>query len=468
MNVYSLQCLILLLSSLLLSVIVVQSKEQTKETPEALFRRTIATWQKLRRRRAKTYEDAKAKWEPWMEFSTNLWGRFNNDDDDDGSKERLEIVGALEEGILAIERSIFQQSEGVDPPRDSALSMLYTVYAKTLSNLTPEECFQLAMDPHTLLIGVESLDKTKGPDVKICVENAENSLRNAASLDATNQEAETMLQTITGSSAESIHERKPKEFVAELFDSFADTFDEKLLQNLSYKVPMFVGSLAHKLLTNTREKGNEGAMYRAVMDAGCGTGLAGRYLRPLIHTDDGVMIGVDASKKMLDKAATCTLLSGCGLDQEGKQQPSMDGVTVDKPLYESLLQMDLEDMTISNTLQPLQTTTKAFDLIVAADVFVYFGSLDNIIKTFSNISSPSAHLIFSCELATEEEAPLGWRLLPNGRFAHTKTHAVEIASKYDYELIHYEEITPRTEKGEPVRGHLFGFQYSPTIPTEEL
>ena len=458
----NLQYLFLLLL-LLLSVLVVQSKE---ETPEALFRRTIAAWQKLRRKRVKTYEEAKTIWEPWMEFSGNLWGRFNNNDDD--SRERLEIVGALEEGILAIERSIFQQSEGVDPPRDSALSTLYTVYAKTLSNLSPLECFQLAMDPHTLLIGVESLDKTKGPDVKICVENAENSLRNAASLDATNQEAESMLQIIIGSSAESIHERKPKEFVAELFDSFADTFDEKLLQNLSYKVPMLVGSLAHKLLLNTRE--DDETKYQAVMDAGCGTGLAGRYLRPLIDIDDGVMVGVDASKKMLDKAATCTILSGCGLDQEGKDKASssVGEVTMDKPLYESLIQMDLEDMVISNTLDTLEKPIKAFDLIVAADVFVYFGSLDNIMKTFSNISSPSAHLIFSCELATDDEAPLGWRLLPNGRFAHTKKHAVEIASKYDYDLIHYEEITPRTEKGEPVRGHLFGFLYSPIIHTEEL
>ena len=73
------------------------------------------------------------------------------------------------------------------------------------------------------------------------------------------------------------------------------------------------------------------------------------------------------------------------------------------------------------------------------------------------IWAPGASLVFSCERATDEEAPLGWRLLSSGRFSHTKQHAIEAASEAGYELVSYEEIVPRMEKGEEVKGHLFGF-----------
>lgn len=45
-------------------------------------------------------------------------------------------------------------------------------------------------------------------------------------------------------------------------------------------------------------------------------------------------------------------------------------------------------------------------------------------------------------------------------FAHTKEHAVDMAEKVGYRLEHYEDIVPRMEKGEPVKGHLFGFVLS--------
>jgi len=278
------------------------------------------------------------------------------------------------------------------------------------------------------------------PSVHLCVENAENSLRNAASLDATNAEAERLLRYILGGEG-TVHERKPKEFVAELFDSFADTFDEKLLDGLSYKVPRLVGDLVEELSKT----------YSAVLDAGCGTGLAGRYLRPLLEQKGGILVGVDASQKMIDIAAKCTTLHGCGL----KRPPNHETNPV--PIYDALIKLDLEEITISNTL-PKLGTTNSFDLVVAADVLVYFGSLQAVLATFASVSGTGARLVFSAELASEEEAPLGWRLLSTGRFSHTKSHALEAAMNVGYELVHYQEIVPRMEKGEPVQGHLFAFQ----------
>lgn len=217
-----------------------------------------------------------------------------------------------------------------------------------------------------------------------------------------------------------------------LFDSFADHFDETL-SNLQYQVPRLVGELSSKLETS----------YKNALDAGCGTGLAGRYLRPLVRSK---LVGVDASEKMLHLAQACTRQFGCGLDVS--PTPNFD----DPPLYDALLNMDLEGMTRQTTLE------SGFDLIVAADVLVYFGSLENLLQVFASISNDQAKLVFSCERTTVSDAPLGFRLQSSGRFAHSKEHAIQAAQTAGYQLLSYQEIVPRMEKGEPVKGHLFGFE----------
>jgi len=138
-----------------------------------------------------------------------------------------------------------------------------------------------------------------------------------------------------------------------------------------------------------------------------------------------------------------------------KQPPRSE--TDQTPIYDALLKLDLEEITIPNTI-PKSASMQSFDLVVAADVLVYFGSLQAVLAIFASVSRMGAHLIFSTELASEEEAPLGWRLLPTGRFSHTKSHALAAAMKVGYNLVHYREIVPRMEKGEPVQGHLFAFE----------
>ncbi len=59
---------------------------------------------------------------------------------------------------------------------------------------------------------------------------------------------------------------------------FSDTFDEKLVGDLRYKVPEIVGEAVAAL--HASRVG--GAPFGAALDAGCGTGLAGPYIRPLV------------------------------------------------------------------------------------------------------------------------------------------------------------------------------------------
>jgi predicted TPR repeat methyltransferase len=472
-------------------------------SPEALYRQTVTSWQ----------SSPGDKWAVWKEFSNTLLAKFDNlltHYHDQGSDEatsppsatnqqvRIEIIGAIEEGILVIERQVFETSttaSGLDDPfRDAALASLYTAYGTVLSDLTAIECWKLASDPHTLLIGApEKVQQYKEEIVNhpssstghlsnipgdsmiailnkifspLCLDNAENAVRNAMTLDATNEDATRLLESLTGHDPTKVHQRKPKEFMAELFDSFADTFDEKLVNQLQYRVPQLIGNAVRDLPPVVAAAGASTNAFHAALDAGCGTGLAGRQIHRMVS---GPLVGVDASSKMLEIASRCTQNSGCGVDT------TTTTATIDviknkadsQPLYSSLLQMDLEDMTIANTLNNTfgngtDQSSKSFDLIVAADVFVYFGNLERIMEVFASLSTSSEHstswLVFTCELATADEAPLGFRLLPTGRFAHTKDHAVGMASRVGYELTKYQEIVPRMEKGGPVKGHLFVFE----------
>lgn len=319
------------------------------------------------------------------------------------------------------------------------LSNLYYGYGTVLSELSPNDCLQL-MSEDTLLIDKEGgKDETSAHNV--CKMNAINALRLAVDLNSSNAIAEHMLAAMT--EGETGSGRASNEFVSALFDDFAATFDEKL-EALGYKVPALVGGVVQELLAKSGQ-----STYRSALDAGCGTGLTGRYLRPLVRES---LVGVDISKKMLDVAAKCTLNKGCGLKDLDNKAAEKDK---DKPLYDHLASLDLE----TATLKELNAEDNGFEIIVAADVLVYFGDIQKLIQNFAKLSDKGAFLIFSCERIDEDDEST-WRLQKSGRYAHSKRYVIGAAANAGYKLVGYEEITPRFEKGEAVLGHLFRFSLS--------
>lgn len=83
----------------------------------------------------------------------------------------------------------------------------------------------------------------------------------------------------------------------------------------------------------------------------------------------------------------------------------------------------------------------------------------NFAKLSNESSDKESYLIFSCERIEEDDKapPVEWKLQSSGRYAHSKSYVVDVASNAGYELVSYEEIVPRMEKGEEVKGHLFIF-----------
>ncbi|KAL7536291.1 hypothetical protein ACHAXR_007058 [Thalassiosira sp. AJA248-18] len=335
------------------------------------------------------------------------------------------------------------------------LSKLYYGYGTVLTELSPSDCLSLMTEESLLMDTKEGTDDNTAK--MVCETNAVNAMRLAVDLDGNNVVAMHMLGAMAGEGEEGGNEYKGKgpasnEFVSALFDDFADTFDEKL-GALGYNVPRLIGEAAYDWLQMSN-----GETFESALDAGCGTGLAGRFIRPLVT---GPLVGVDLSQKMLDIAAKCTLAKGCGLEEEDateKEGLEDDDERSQTPLYNKLVSSDLETV----TLNELVLDGHGFDLIVAADVLVYLGDIQKLLQNFAILSNESsddgASLIFSCERIDDEEAPpSGWKLQSSGRYAHSKKYVTEAAMNAGYDLMYYEEIVPRMEKGEPVQGHLFIF-----------
>ena len=171
-------------------------------------------------------------------------------------------------------------------------------------------------------------------------------------------------------------------------------------------------------------------------------------------------------------AAECTLTKGCGLkedDDTEEEELQEDDERSNSPLYNNLVSSDLETVTLNELVS--EGKIDGFDLIVAADVLVYFGDIQKLVSATTQLSFPPPLscrclkyfivqlLIFSCERIEEDDKapPVEWKLQSSGRYAHSKSYVVDVASNAGYELVSYEEIVPRMEKGEEVKGHLFIF-----------
>jgi predicted TPR repeat methyltransferase len=77
----------------------------------------------------------------------------------------------------------------------------------------------------------------------------------------------------------------PGDYVAKLFDGYADRFDDHLVNALGYQTPRLLmervrGALAQGHSAASSVEGP--LMFDHAMDLGCGTGLSGEALRPLV------------------------------------------------------------------------------------------------------------------------------------------------------------------------------------------
>ena len=216
-----------------------------------------------------------------------------------------------------------------------------------------------------------------------------------------------MINALTGNTST----EPPKEYVKNLFDDYAEGFDDSLIKQLGYKLPFLMKELILKLdpLRNKFEK---------VIDLGCGTGLTGIELRDISNN----LTGIDISSNMVAK-------------------------TRELDVYDHLIEGDVVDI--------LSSSKEKYDLFIALDVFIYIGELTKMFKTVRQCCNKNALFIFSIE-AQEED---GYSLLKSARYSHSECYILKTAS-VAFKVIYSQEVNLRKEKEGWIKGKIFIMQAS--------
>lgn len=212
--------------------------------------------------------------------------------------------------------------------------------------------------------------------------------------------------------AEPAPARMPDAYVTTLFDQHAEAFDDILVEQLGYAVPV--------MLANALEQHAPGPYGRG-LDLGCGTGLAGSVLADRVE----VMVGLDLSEEMVSLAD-------------------------DRGCYDELYVAEAEDF-----LENIGEEEAPFDLIVATDVLPYIGETSRLFNGMAAMSNPGAVLGFSTETFAGDGGGDGYRVLASHRFAHDPGSLEAGLQLAGFEVIHRSEIIVRMEKDQPAPGHLF-------------
>jgi len=195
----------------------------------------------------------------------------------------------------------------------------------------------------------------------------------------------------------------PRAYVQALFDDYADGFDQHLVDVLGYQ--------AHRQLI-TRLAGLQSQPFDSALDLGCGTGLCGPLLRPIVQQ----LTGVDLSQAMLDQAAA-------------------------RGVYDRLLKADL--------VEHLQHTPERHNLVVAADVFIYVGELDAVFGGVVRVLRPGGVFCFSVEHA-QDDRPVA--LNAQLRYAHSLPYLQALAQRHGLRLLRSAAEPIRQDRTQAIPG----------------
>ena len=198
--------------------------------------------------------------------------------------------------------------------------------------------------------------------------------------------------------------RASDESVIQLFDRISEFYDENMQDDLAYQAP--------ELLCGAIEEVRPGPPSDLdVLDLGCGSGLAGPFVRPWARFVEGV----DISAAMIALARE----RGC---------------------YDRLDTAEITDW--------LARVDRTFDLVIACDVLVYFGDLSLVVDGVAQVLRPGGFFGFT----VEETLSGGTVLRDSGRYAHSREHVEQAARRAGLRKAHLKGAVLRTEFGEPVKG----------------
>jgi predicted TPR repeat methyltransferase len=238
------------------------------------------------------------------------------------------------------------------------------------------------------------------------LEEALKAYENVLALRPADALANHIVASLTGKTTKAA----PQEYVMNLFDNYAETFDESLVQELGYFIPKLISQIT--IAQETRET------MGSILDMGCGTGLLGLELKKYCSRIEGI----DLSEKMLEKAKVTKV-------------------------YDKLSKSEI--------LQYLTEEKLEFDYFIAADVFVYIGDLLDIFSAVKTNNGKAGKLVFSTEHAEFGE----FSLQETGRYCHSKEYINKLCAELDFHLTHFSVVDLRKHKGHFLKGGLYILEF---------
>lgn len=205
------------------------------------------------------------------------------------------------------------------------------------------------------------------------------------------------------------------EYARDLFDRYADFFEDHLINTLKYKVPFII---KEKLKSLNLSKDSR------ILDLGCGTGLLGKTIVDIFPN----LVGVDISSNMIEE-------------------------TRKKDIYSKLHINDIDDFLLNNK--------EEFDLIVAPDVFIYIADLQTIFSCIKKCLSKDGYFIFTIEPMNGVSSENS-QLEKSGRVSHSLDYVKTLSKSAGFEIVENEEIILREENKIGQKGFIF------TLKTKSL
>jgi predicted TPR repeat methyltransferase len=189
-------------------------------------------------------------------------------------------------------------------------------------------------------------------------------------------------------------------YVRHLFDQFSADYDARMIGQLAYAAPQILRDLADLVMP--------GRTGLAVLDLGCGTGLAGAVFKSRAAR----LVGIDLSPAMVEKARL-------------------------RNVYDGLEVGDIET-----------ALAGSYDLVLAADTLVYLGDLAPLFRVVAGRLSPDGYFLFTTEAKTGD----GFELGPKRRWRHSEAYIRAQAAAAGLDVAGLVAASPRTETNRPVPG----------------
>ncbi len=203
--------------------------------------------------------------------------------------------------------------------------------------------------------------------------------------------------------------QSPNAYVKEVFDEYAEHYEQSLTIELGYDLPSVLYQIYRSHVPV--HKGTQ------LLDLGCGTGLVGEEFQRLFSS----IVGVDISAKMLQAARQ-------------------------KNLYSALHANEI--VTFLN-----KNRAAVFDLVISADVLPYIGVLEDLFKEVSAVVKKDGLFLFSVEDQPGEM--LHPVLQQSGRFAHSKACVKAAAADTGWRIISRTSLDLRRERGKWLKGSIY-------------